>query len=158
MKTPRRISHARAAALAWGAYAFYTVACAWPDAGWCPPLPAFPMPPGWVFVALCICAGLLASRKGWPMIAGYGAGCLGAILLRTAEADNGAFAAVVGFTVAAVVMAGVMLKFMGDVYQDEDGQVFARQAATLLWLAGCLVAGCGIVLSDVVGWIGNHAS
>lgn len=149
----RRISHARAATLAWGAYAFYTVACAWPDAGWCPPLPAFPIPPGWAFVALCLLAGILASRKGWPMIAGYGAGCLGAILLRTAEADNGAFAAGAGFTVAAVVMVVAMLVFMGEACEDFGGQVHPRDAALFLWLAGCLAAGGGVVLADVVSWL-----
>jgi hypothetical protein len=158
MQNDRRISHTRAAALAWGAYVFYTIACAWPDAGWCPPLPAFPMPPGWAFVVLCLGAGLLASRKGWPMIAGYGAGCLGAILLRGTVADDGAFAAAVGFTVAFVVVAGVMLKFVGDVYMDEDGQVPTREAATLLWLAGCLAAGGGVVLADVIAWVGGYAS
>ena len=153
LKSDRRISHARAATLAWGAYVFYTVACAWPDAGWCPPLPAFPMPPGWAFVVLCLGAGLLASRKGWPMIAGYGAGCLGAILLRGAAADDGAFAAAVGFAVAFVVVAGAMLKFMGDACEDFGGQVDARDAAIFLWLAGCLAAGGGVVLADVVSWL-----
>jgi hypothetical protein len=141
------MSVVRAYVLGWGTYAFYTVACAWPEAG------RWPMPPGWAFVVLCLGAGLLAARKGWPMIAGYGAGCLGAILLRGAAADDGAFAAAVGFAVAFVVVAGAMLKFMGDACEDFGGQVDARDAAIFLWLAGCLAAGGGVVLADVVSWL-----
>ena len=149
MKPPRRISLARAFALAWGAHVFYAVACAWPEVG------GWPMLPGWVFAVACFVYGLVASWRGWPMLAGCASGCLAAPMLRAAEADHGALAAGLGFT-AATVLAAMLLMCSLASEADDDGRVDARDAVCSLWLTGCVAAGAGLILSDVVGWAVGH--
>ena len=149
MKPARRISIARAFALAWGAHVFYAVACAWPEVG------GWPMLPGWVFAVACLVYGLVASWRGWPMLAGCASGCLAAPMLRAAEADHGAFAAGVGFTAATVLAAVLLMRLMAAV-ADFSGRLDARDAALFLWLAGCIAAGAGLILADVVGWAVGH--
>ena len=45
----------RAYVLGWSTYAFYTVACAWPEAG------GWPMAPEWAFVMTCLLWGLIGT-------------------------------------------------------------------------------------------------
>ena len=145
----RRISLARAFALAWGAHVFYAVACAWPEVG------GWPMLPGWVFAVACLVYGLVASWRGWPMLAGCASGCLAAPMLRAAVADHGAAVAGLGFT-AATVLAAVLLMCSLASEVDDDGRVDAREVVLTLWLTGCIAAGGGLILADVAGWAVGH--
>ena len=149
MKAPRRISLARAFALAWGAHVFYAVACAWPEVG------GWPMLPGWVFVVACLVYGLVASWRGWPMLAGCASGCLAAPMLRAAEADHGAVVAGVGFAAVTLAAAGILSMALSAEVGD-DGRVDARDTTLVLWLTGCIAAGGGLILADVVGWAVGH--
>lgn len=145
----RRISLARAFALAWGAHVFYAVACAWPEVG------GWPMLPGWVFAVACLVYGLVASWRGWPMLSGCASGCLAAPMLRAAVADHGAVVAGVGFAAATLAAAGI-LSMVLSAEVDDDGRVDARDATLVLWLTGCIAAGAGLILGDVVGWAVGH--
>lgn len=149
MKPARRISLARAFALAWGAHVFYAVACAWPEVG------GWPMLPGWVFAVACLVYGLAASWRGWPMLAGCASGCLAAPMLRAAEADHGARAAGLGFTIATILTAGLLARSLAS-EADDDGRMDARDATLVLWLTGCIAAGGGLILADAVGWAVGH--
>lgn len=141
----RRVSLARAFALGWGVHVAFAVACAWPEVGG-----RWVLPCG-VHLAACALYGLWASWRGWPAFAGFGSGALAAPMLRAAEADHGPFAAGLGFTVVTAVVAGALLvSFSSEV--DDDGRVDAREVTCALWLAGCIAAGLGLVLADVVGW------
>lgn len=149
MKTPRRISLARAFALAWGAHVFYAVACAWPEVG------GWPMLPGWVFVVACLVYSAVAYWRGWPMLAGCASGCLAAPMLRAAVADHGARAAGLGFTIATILTAGLLARSLAS-EADDDGRVDARDTTLVLWFTGCIAAGAGLILADVVGWAVGH--
>lgn len=142
----RDISVVRAYALGWGAYTFYTVACAWPEAG------GWPMAPGWVFVVACLLWGLIGTWRGWVMWAGCGAGCLAAPMLRAAVADNGTGPAVVGFVLATLAMMLLLERLAGDVLVDDRGHIPACQAACGVWLCGMIAAGGGVLLADLVEW------
>lgn len=138
----RRVSLAHASVLAWGAHVFYAVACAWPEVG------GWPVAPLWVFLATAIVYGLVASWRGWPLLAGCASGIPTAPFLRTMVADDGAFAAGVGFVVATLGMAA----FAAHAADPDDGTLPAREAATLLWLCGSVAAVLGVVLADVAAW------
>src|SRR6185503_20846152 len=109
-----------------------------------------PMLPGWVFVAACLAYGLVASWQGWPVMAGCAAGCLAAPHLRAAVADNGAGPAALGYVLATLAMAALVLHTTDA---DDDGTLPARETATLLWLSGMVAAGLGVVLADAAGWV-----
>lgn len=145
MKPARRISLARAFTIAWGAHVFYAVACAWPEVG------GWPMLPGWVFAVACLVYGLVASWRGWQVLAGCASGCLAAPMLRTAEADHGAFVAGGGFMLATAIAADLLMRLLAS-EADDDGRVNAREVTFALWLTGCIAAGGGLILADVVGW------
>lgn len=148
----RDMSVVRAYVLGWGTYVFYTVACAWPEAG------GWPMAPGWVFVVACLLWGTIGTWRGWVMWAGCGAGCLAAPMFRTAVADNGTGPAVVGFVLALLAMVLLLERLAGDVLVDDRGRIAARHAAFMVWLCGMIAAGGGVLLADLVAWAVRHAS
>lgn len=148
----RDISVVRAYALGWGAYTFYTVACAWPEAG------GWPMAPGWVFIVACLLWGLIGTWRGWVMWAGCGAGCLAAPMFRAAVADNGAGPAVAGFVLALLAMMLLLERLAGDVLVDDRGRIPARHAACGVWLCGMIAAGGGVLLADLVEWAVRYAA
>lgn len=148
----RDVSFVRACVLGWGTYAFYAVACAWPETG------GWPMLPGWVFAAGCLLWGSVAVWRGWVVWAGCGAGCLAAPMFRAAVADCGAGPASVGFAVAMLAMVLMLERLAADVFVDDRGHIAARHAAFLVWVCGMIAAGGGVLLADVVAWAVPHAA
>lgn len=130
----------RASIIAWMSWLGYTLACAWPT--WtCP---------WWVYPVACLGYGLLATRWGSALGAGAAGACAAAPLLCVSADDHGIICAGVGFILAAVVCAAmVLINTMADVH----GQMRARSAALLLWIATTGAGVWGLVLADVVAFV-----
>ena len=135
----RRESLDRASVLAWAAWLGYTLACAWP-AWTCP---------GWCYPAACLGYGLLARRWGSAFAAGAAGACAAAPLFRVAVDDFGLIVAGVGYILGAVSCAMVLLV---NAPVDAWGQMRARDAATLLWLATTGAGVWGLLLADAVAF------
>lgn len=138
----RRESLDRASVLAWAAWLGYTLACAWPVFDW---LVAW-----WVYPALCLGYGALACLGGSAFLAGAAGACASAPLLRIAADDHGLICAWVGFILAGVSASMVILV---NAPVDAHGQMLARHAATLLFLATTGAGLWGLLLADAVAFM-----
>jgi hypothetical protein len=138
-RSARLIALDRACLLAWGAWGFYTVACAWPQ--WGGPVPV------WVYPAACLGYGLLARLTGSALCAGAAGACASAPLLRIACDDHGFFAGFGGMLVSALVCFLIVAK---DPPREADGRMPAGQAATLLWLATTAAGPMGLLVADAL--------
>lgn len=127
----------------WLAYAFWTLACAWPASVW-PPVPA------WIHVALAALYGALACAWRSPIGAGTAAACVGSLALREASLAHGpalgcATAFIMGalaFGVSDAVLEGLVV----------DGRAPARTVVLDLLVGGLLAAVWTVPLADLFGW------
>ena len=143
LTTDRHLDVTRAECLAWGSYAFWTLACAWP---------------AWTVAAethilLAVVYGALAVLWRSPMAAGASGACLGSLALRTAVTDHGAVVGLMGAVVSAVVALLVFaVVHRGADLVDVYGQMESRPLCLALTLAVCLAAVWTVPFADIIGW------
>lgn len=129
--------------LAWGSYAFWTLACAWP---------------AWTVAAethvfLAVVYGALAVLWRSPMAAGASGACLGSLALRTSVLDHGPVVGLMGAVVsAAVALLAFAVAHRGEGLVDVHGEMAARPLCLHLALATCLAAVWTVPIADLIGW------
>ena len=135
----KRIAFDRASIIAWVTWIGYALACAWP-AWTCP---------AWCYPAACLGYGMLARRWGSAFCAGAAGACAAAPLFRVAVDDFGLAVAGTGYLLAAL---GAVCALGVRAPVDAWGQMQARDAATLLWLATTAAGVWGLALADAVAF------
>ncbi len=132
----------RASVIAWVTWLGYTLGCAWPMWTVAP----------WVYGVAWAAYGWLARRTGSAMCAGAASACVSAPLFRIACDDHGLICAGVGYIIAAVVCASIVLV---DPPVDAWGRMPRKRAASMLLWATTTAGLWGLMLVDVVAWVGR---
>lgn len=143
LTTDRSLDVDRAERVAWLAYAFWTLACAWPawTVAW------------WVHVVLAAVYGALAVLLRSPMGAGAAGACLGSLALRTAVADHGPVVGGMGAALsAAVALLAFAVTHRGAGLVDVYGKMEARPLVLALVVVVCLAAVWAVPAADLIGW------
>lgn len=139
----RTIDVDKAMLRAWLAYAFWSLACAWPASVW-PPVPA------WIHVALAALYGVLAVAWRSPITAGTAAACVGSLALREASLAHGPELGCVAAFVTGALAVGVL----DAVHEDlvVDGRAPARTVVLDLLAGGLFASVWTVPLADLIGW------